>query len=504
MSIPFTKYINIISGVGGGGAVRTRDLIGRIFTQSLLVDPNSVLEFTSPDDVATLFGANSEEAARARFYFAWVSPSISSPRKISFARWSTAAFAPAVFGGTDPKNLIALKGVTAGTLSINVNGTVENISGISLATAASFADVASAVQTALNASSDPMLTTATVTYDAVAQRFIVTGGTTGAGSVVISGTTGPTDLGTLMELYVSLGAIDTNGSAQQTPDAFLSQSAALSDNFGSFLFMPGTITLDEATAVALWNKTQNVKFLFCLQVSAANSAAWSTALISTGGVALTLQSPTNTEYPEMCPMIIEAATDYTKRAAAPNYMYKVFPGLTPSVVDGPLSDTYDAQRINYYGRTQTAGQTIDFYQRGTLCGTPTDPVDQNVYANESWFKSAAGAAFMSLLLSVNQLPATLMGSGRVKTVLQSVVDQGLFNGVIAPGKTLTTQQQLFVTQQTDDPLAWHQVQGLGYWMEVVIQSYVTEDGRTEYEAVYTLIYSKSDSIRKIQGSHVLI
>lgn len=504
MSIPFTKYVNIISGVGGGGAVRTRDLIGRIFTQSLLVDPNSVLEFTNPTDVATFFGANSDEARRATFYFAWVSPSISSPRKISFARWSTAAFAPAVFGGTDPKNLLSLKAITAGTLSINVNGTVENISGISLATAASFADVATAVQTALNASSDPMLTTSTVAYDAVAQRFIITGGTAGTGSIVITGTSSPNDLGTLMELYVSNGAINTNGSAQLTPDAYVSQSAALSDNFGSFLFMPNSITLDQATAVALWNKTQNVKFIFCLSLTPANATAWSTALISTGGVALTLQSTANTEYPEMAPMIIEAATDYTKRNAAPNYMYKVFPGLTPSVVDGPLSDTYDAQRVNYYGRTQTDGQTIDFYQRGTLCGTSTDPVDQNVYANESWFKSAAGAAFMSLMLSINQLPATLMGSGRVKTVLQSVVNQALFNGVIAPGKTLTVQQQLYVTEQTDDALAWHQVQGIGYWMDVVIQSYVTEDDRTEYEAVYTLIYSKSDSIRKIEGTHVLI
>jgi hypothetical protein len=37
-----------------------------------------------------------------------------------------------------------------------------------------------------------------------------------------------------------------------------------------------------------------------------------------------------------------------------------------------------------------------------------------------------------------------------------------------------------------------------------MQSYVTVDGRTEWKAVYTLIYSKDDTVRKVEGSHVLI
>jgi hypothetical protein len=43
MSIDFNKYVNIISGVGGGNVVRQRDLIGRFITSNPLMSPDSVL-----------------------------------------------------------------------------------------------------------------------------------------------------------------------------------------------------------------------------------------------------------------------------------------------------------------------------------------------------------------------------------------------------------------------------------------------------------------------------
>lgn len=93
---------------------------------------------------------------------------------------------------------------------------------------------------------------------------------------------------------------------------------------------------------------------------------------------------------------------------------------------------------------------------------------------------------------------------QILAILQDVIDRALFNGVISVGKTLTTVQRLYITELTDDELAWHQVQGIGYWVACEMQSYVTQDSRTEFKAVYTLIYSKDDDIRKVEGTHVLI
>jgi hypothetical protein len=79
------------------------------------------------------------------------------------------------------------------------------------------------------------------------------------------------------------------------------------------------------------------------------------------------------------------------------------------------------------------------------------------------------------------------------------VTQAVKNGTILIGKTLTDKQKALVYQYTDDELAWEAVQNEGYWLDVVIDS----DG-DNYKAVYRLVYSKGDSIRFIDGTHILV
>jgi hypothetical protein len=219
-------------------------------------------------------------------------------------------------------------------------------------------------------------------------------------------------------------------------------------------------------------------------------------------VSLTLQPPPD-QYAEQVPMMIFAATDYTAVNSVQNYMFQTF-NLVPTVTDDATSDSLDAINVNYYGATQESGQQIAFYQRGLLSGLPTSPSDMNVFANEIWLKDAAGVAIINLLLSVSQVPANKSGTGLILSVLQNVIDQAVNNGTISVGKTLTNNQKLYITQITGDPNAWQQVQNIGYWINCVISPYTDEGGNTEYQAVYTLIYSKDDVIRKVTGTHVLI
>ena len=265
-----------------------------------------------------------------------------------------------------------------------------------------------------------------------------------------------------------------------------------------------TIQLSEFVAAANWNNslTPNNQFLLTGHVSSANAATWSAALAGIGGCTLTLDSPVSGEYPSMCPMMIEAATDYTATNGVQNYMFQQF-NLTPSVTTDAAANIYDPLLVNYYGQTETAGQNLAFYQRGVLYGLATQPSDQNVYVNEIWLKDAIGAALLSLLLSVPQVPANTTGQAMLTGAILSVIRQALTNGTISVGKTLTTTQQLYISQATGDPTAWQQVQTSGYWLNVVIEPYVT-NGVTEYKAVYTLIYSKNDVIRLVVGSDILI
>lgn len=499
MSISIKKYVDITSGVGAGGTIRQRDLIGRLFTTNPKVPVDGLVEITSADDARVYFGSTSSEYLRSLFYFSFVSKNIIAPKRLTFARWADAASAPRIFGARITTLLSALQAVTAGTLVITAGANTANLTAIDLSAATSFADVATALQTKIRAATGAQFSAATVTYDAVAGAFNFAGSVAGVAPMSVTVVGGSSDLAA--RIGWSLGSVMSPGVDTLSITDTLGNSAENSNNFGSFAFV-GALTTDQTVEAATWNAARNVEFIFCARVDDTNMAALSAALIATSGVSLTY-APVATQYDEMVPMIVMAATDYTKRNATQNYMFQVL-DLTAKVAGTTLSNQLDAMRINYYGNTQTAGQVINFYQRGVMGGDQSAPVDMNTYANELWFKDACQANLMSMLLSLPKVSANADGVGQVIAILQDAIDRALLNGTISVGKELTTLQRLYIAELSDDDLAWHQVQGIGYWVDCNMQPYTTTDGRVEYKAVYTIIYSKDDVIRKVEGTHVLI
>ena len=499
MAISFKKYVDITSGVGGNSPVAQREFIGRIFSINPLIPTKTVIEFTTLEDVGTYFGTGSEEYARASFYFGFIGKNITRPNKISFARWTDADVAPRIYGAKGIQALASWTSITAGSFTLTIGGVSNTMSAMNFSAAADLAGVAAIIQTAIRTKTGTQWTAATVTYDATNQRFNFVGGSAVAATIsVTAGTLGVDIAGQLG--WLSPSAILSAGALLETIIQTLTLSADETDNFGSFLFQKA-LTSAERLAATIWNDAQNVKYIFCLATLAVDASANSAALLTYSGTGITLLGVSN-EYPEMAPMILLASIDFTNRDSVINFMFQQF-SLTPSVTTTTESNSYDALRVNYYGRTQTAGQLIDFYQAGYLTGGATDPVDMNVYANEMWLKDAAGARIMQLLLSLGRVSANANGTAQLLAVVQSVIDMALFNGTISPNKDLDITQQLYITQITGDKLAWRQVASKGYWIACVVQKYV-ENGVTKFKAKYTLVYSKDDAIRKVEGTHVLI
>ncbi len=499
MTISLSRYVSITSGVGAGAGVSTRDLNARFFTENVLVPTASVVTFSSAADVGTYFGSSSDEYKRAVFYFGWTSKNNTSPSQIGFARWANVAVASTIFGDVATYALGSFTSVTTGDFTLTLGGATHHLTSINLTGAGNLAAVAALIEDAIQgytAGGAPW-TGATVTYNSTRKSFDMVSGATGADTIAITaGAT--TDVASLLGWLT--GAILSNGSAAQSITAVLTQSADASNDFGSFAFVP-VLTLDQVTEAAEWNDALGATFMYSVPVTVANASAWSAALINIGGVTLTL-APLSAEYPEQAPMMLLGATDYSRRNSVQNYMFQQF-NLTPSVTSNAGANTYDGLRINYYGQTQTAGQLLSFYQRGLMFGIPTDPVDQNVYANEIWLKDASSAAIMGLLLALAQIPANAQGRSQIISVIQGIINQGVINGAISVGKPLTDTQKSYITNITGDNLAWQQVSNIGYWLDVDIVSYV-ESTVTKYKAVYTLIYSKDDVIRKVEGSDILI
>ena len=505
MAISLTRYVDITSGIGAGAVVNQRNLGGMIITNNPLVPTNTLLSLNSAAEALQYFGSGSEEYARALFYFGFTSKSITQANQLSYVFWNNdIATGSLIYGLTGSYTVSQFTGITTGDFTLTLGGYTDHITGINLGSAGSLSAVAADIQTAIRAVSagGAAWTSATVTYNATTSRFQLVSGTTGTDVIsVVAGSiedvAGP--LGWLT------GAILSNGTAAETITTVLTNLVNVSNNFGSFCFTTALApTLSTIEAAANWNlaTSPNVLFLFSIAVTSANASTWYAALNTIGGCTATLVSPVSGEYPEMCPMILLGATNYAARNAVQNYMYQQF-NLTPSVTTDAAANIYDPLLINYYGVTQTAGQYLAFYQRGVMYGLSTNPSDQNVYANEIWLKDALGAALMTLLLAQTEVPANRTGQSMILGTLQTIVNQALFNGTISVGKTLTTSQQLYITQATGSATAWQQVQNSGYWLNVVIQQ-IPSSSPVEYEAVYTLIYSKNDVVRFIQGSDVLI
>lgn len=415
MPIPFSTYVSINSGVGGNNAVRQRDLITRIFTENPLVPTGGFIEFQNNNDsaanVGAYFGTSSDEYLRAQFYFGWISKNQTAPQKISFARWTNAAAAPMIYGDeTVTQALANWTSITSGSFTLQIGTNTFTLSGINFSSDGSLSAVAATIQAAIRAefAGGTVWTSATVSYDPTRGTFQFAGGLTGAAGspIVVTAGTGGSDIAAQLG-WLGVNTILSNGSDAETITQTLTNSATKSNNFFSIYFIP-SLSTQNIIDIATWVDASNVEYMSLIPVAPADATTDATAVGLLSGTAFTI-SPTVSQYPEMIPGMVAAATDYTARASVQNFMFQIFPGLTASVTDGVTAAAYDAIRMNYYGNTQTAGQVLNFYQRGTLTGASSDPVDQNVYTNEAWLKDAAGAAIMSLLLSLAVVSANKSG-----------------------------------------------------------------------------------------------
>lgn len=500
-----SRYIKIISGVGAGATVAQRQLILRLITQNSALPPGIVMEFENEGAVGAFFGTSSEEYKRALAYFSFISKSIESPGKISFARWVNAAIAPMIVGDATEKVLGDFTAITSGNIVLSSSGTPVTISGIDLSTAADLAQVASLVQTAITtgASTDNQLKSCTVSFNAVTQQFTITGAVTGSGTITCQQANSP-DLGVLLG-WRTTGSVNVAGQGADGADVAVSKSANISNNFGSFAFTtPSTpLSNSDIATIAAWNHAQNNMYMYTFATPLGNVAAIYQLVKGFSGCAINILGATN-DFIEQSPAEILAATNYNRVNSTQNYMFYQFANRNITVSDDATADIADANRANYIGVTQSAGQQLAFYQRGVLCGGSADALDMNTYANEMWMKATISNRIMSAFLNQPIISADIEGEAIVLGNIQDVINAAQDNGVISQGKPINITKQQYITQITGDKMAWRQVSSIGYWVTVSLSNTTDSAGLEQWVAEYTLIYGKKDAIRRVTGRDVLI
>lgn len=503
-----SRYIRIVSGVGAGAAVAQRKLTLRVITDSDLVPPGVVMEFGSADDVATYFGVSSAEAQRAYLYFGFISKQINSPREMSFSRFLINAIPAMIVGDTETKLLASLTPFSAAVITLNYGGTQYLTDPIDLSGATSLTNVATLLQAGINGSASvasvPALATSTVTYNTNTNQFTLTAGVSTAGSGTLSAvfTSQPTDPSTVLG-WTTTGAVNVPGANADTPVSAIQRSVNVSNNFGSFLFETD-YDLAEATAVAAWNHARNNEFMYLSKWTYGEAGSVYTAMAGYSGAGVMLYDAARApDYIDQFPAEILAATNYNQPNAVQNYMYYQSASRLVTVEDDQRADVLDNLRFNYMGVTQSAGQSLAFFQRGVLMGDSAAATDMNTYANEMWLKSAITQQLFSMFLNLGRVPANEDGAATIQAIIQVVIDNAKVNGTISVGKPFTEVQKQYITQITADDTSWRQVQTIGYWLTVGFDTEVV-GGKTEYFATYTLIYSKDDVVRRVDGRDIMI
>lgn len=496
MAISQTKYVNIISAIGGTSQVSQRDLMGRVFTANPLIPAGSVVEFSGGSSVAltavgNYFGIGSDEYKFASKYFSYISRKGTMAQKISFAPHATSATSARLYGAVKSAPLTSFTELTNADVTFKADNTTFALTALDFSSATSFTDVATIILAALD---DVEADAVEFEYDATLGRFLLYTTATGANHSVEYAT------GTLASLLGmnegNNGAILSDSSAAETGLQALKNSAELSNNFYSFTFL--TSVSGEETDIAAWVESQNVRYMWSLGVTTANAGTMSSALLDYDGIGLTLDI--NTEHAEFLPMAIAAAVNYDTANASVDFMYQQSSGITPSVSSDTDASAYDAIRVNYYGSTQQAGNLVSFYQNGVLTG---DITSMGVYVNEAWLKDVITTNLLNLRLSLDSLPANETGLGYVKLAIQEIIEKALFNGVISVGKALDATQKAYISQLTGDATAWQEIQSVGYWLTAKVQKY-TEQGVEKYKVTYLLVYAKGDSINFVDGRDIMI
>lgn len=492
MPISSNNYVQITSVVGGAEAVSRRELMLRVFTTNERVPTGSVVQFDKNSlgtSLADYFGTTSTEYDIAAFYFSFISKVATSPKNIQYARWANTDTSAQVFG-SEAAALATLQTYTTGAFDITLGGVDFNVTGLDFSADATYADVATTLQTQIQAEGGALSAT-TVTYNATRTAFELD--TNGVADGEISFTEVTANM--LTDLGWGASAIFSAGVSAETVTDVLNDSTSLNNNFGSYGFIP-ELTTEQITESAVWVDGRNIEFMYLLEVDETNRVDIEAAISTYGSCGMTYNL-NSTQYPHFFPAAILSSQDWDQPAAAANYMYQQISGLDSSVTTDSLSSTLDAERINYYGQTQEAGTNLSFYQRGQLTGGTSDPQYMGVHAGEQWLKAELKAQFLNMFLALNIVAADDSGIAIGISYLDPAVLQGQSNGVIAIGKTLTTTQINYITEITGDDNAYLDVQSRGYWYKVEVDA-------TDNTMSYLLVYSKRDAVNKVEGRHVLI
>lgn len=299
---------------------------------------------------------------------------------------------------------------------------------------------------------------------------------------------------------ISYAKIDLTGG--KTYSQLFEEIYQASNNFATFVMLGLTDSTEISTLANYVAINYPSEFMMVVPVTSSNYTTIQSAVANINGVSLELcgSDEDTGKFNFVLPMSITATTDYNKENGTVNYMYVADGNMAVVVDNDNTAEQYDEVKVNYYGRTQQAGQKLAFYQNGVLQGNYQD---QSIFVNEIWLKDALTTKFLNYMLLTSNWYANKAGQAIGQSLAMDVIDRAKLNGTITTEKEISENDKVYIYNVTSDENAWRQIYQEGYYLVTNIEKKTINNQET-YVFNYTLLYSKGDSIKKVEGLDILI
>lgn len=401
--------------------------------------------YTSLAGVAGDFGTTAPEYQAAVLFFSQAP----QPALFYIGRWARSATAGILHGGVmnaqqEAALLTTLQGITAGTMTISVDGTAHPLTALNFSSIQNLNAAATILGTALSQ--------ATVTYDGVYNRFNIESKTTGTSSLVSYGaaTTG-VDVSAPLLLTAATGAsAPVPGITAETPLAALNVFSQFT-YYGVGFAVAAQNDVSDAQHEANAAYIEGTQRIYGITCSAAGTIDPTSTSDLASVLALSGYSRTFTQY---CSSNVNAifsfigrafTVDYTQQNSTITMKFKTEPGIIPEILSETQAAALKTKMCNAYVAYANGTAII---QEGVMCsGLFFDTrVGADWQAND-----LQTALFNALYLSPTKIPQTDSGMHILLTTAEASMDRGVNNGLCAPGVWNETLE--FGTLSTGDTLS---------------------------------------------------
>jgi len=455
MSIPISDIVKVNPQVIGTGG-NPLQLNGLVMSDSPQIPVGSVLRFFTSTSVANFFGSNSNEAVLAATYFQGFDNSQQKPAALLFAPELYQNARSAWLRSTYLTNTtLAQLQAMQGTFTITIDGVQHVTEGVNLASATSFSNAATLIQTAIAALG------VTVTYNAQIHAFSINSPTLGAASTISYGS------GTFADAIgftQATGGVISQGSDALTVIENMTMVTNITTNWVCLTtLIGGNIVMD--AAYGAWVSTQNNRYCYVqwgteAQALVANSTTCFAAIAKAAAYDAVICVYGGLTHAGFV-LGYAGCLDFNQQNGRKSLAFRTQSGLVTNVTTQLDANTLLNNGYTFYGAYANANNSFKSCQNGAITGRW---LWLDTFINEVYLNSQIELAAFNVL-QLNSMPYSQAGYSILYSALLDPVNQSVNFGAIRAGVALSEVQKATVNAAAGLDIS-NELANFGYYLQI--------------------------------------